>query len=399
VTLAVVSTHPIQYHAPVYRALQSEFGIPVTAVYGSDFSVAGYRDREFGVEFAWDTDLLSGYDSVFLSKAANGGAGSVEKVTADGLGQILRQFRPDALLLIGYSLPLYRAAFWHAQRMNLPVLFRAEVTDHALARSRLKSVARDQALRLFYRRCAALLAIGQRSKAHYQRLGVPGEKIFFSPYCVDTAPFQLSEAARRDLRSAARVALNLDDDQQVILFCGKLSWRKGPDLALQAIRHLPEDMRRLAALIFLGDGEMRSALQSMASSSPAVDVRFLGFQNQHKLSQYYHASDLLVLPSRQGETWGLVVNEALHHGIPAVVSDAVGCAPDLIQEGVTGEVFQTDRVDDLASALARTMESPNDEARLVQCRQQVDKYTMTRAAEGIARAYTHVMQRADRGHP
>jgi glycosyltransferase involved in cell wall biosynthesis len=398
-TLAVVSSHPIQYHAPVYRALQTEFGVPVTAIYGSDFSVTGYHDHEFGVEFAWDTDLLSGYDSVFLSQVASGGARSVEEITTAGLGRALQQSQSKAVLLIGYSLPLYRAAFWHAQRLRLPVLFRAEVTDHARARSTLKHIARDQALRLFYQRCATLLYIGRRAHEHYQRLGCPDHKLFFSPYCIDNTPFQTDEAARQRLRSATRAQLNLDNTKRVLLFCGKLSERKGPDLLVNAIKQWPDELRMKTALVFVGDGEMRSALQSMASSSPVVEVRFLGFQNQHELSQYYHASDLLVLPSRQGETWGLVVNEALHHGIPAVVSDAVGCAPDLIQEGVTGEVFQTDRVDDLASALARTMESPNDEARRVQCRQQVDKYTMTRAAEGIARAYTHVMQRADRGHP
>ncbi len=395
--LAVVSTHPIQYHAPVYRALQAEFGLPVTAIYGSDFSAVGYRDGEFGVEFSWDTDLLAGYDAVFLSRAASGGASSVEEVTADGLGQALRHIRPDALLLIGYSLPLYRAAFWHAQRLNLPVLFRAEVTDHALTRGRLKRAARDQALRLFYRRCAALLAIGQRAQMHYQRLGCPAEKIFFSPYCIDTTPFQLSETVRRNMRSATRAALNLDDGQQVILFCGKLSWRKGPDLAIEAIRRLPDDLRQKTALIFLGDGEMRAGLQAMASPAPAVEARFVGFQNQRELSQYYHAADLLVLPSRQGETWGLVVNEALHHGIPCVVSDAVGCAPDLIQAGFTGEVFEADQVDELAGALARAVGTPNDEARRARCQQQVEKYTMQRAAEGIALAYGHVMQR--RGLP
>ena len=47
--LAVIESHPVQYHAPVYRAVQRDFGVPVTAIYGSDFSVAGYRDREFGV--------------------------------------------------------------------------------------------------------------------------------------------------------------------------------------------------------------------------------------------------------------------------------------------------------------------------------------------------------------
>ena len=71
--LVVVETHPVQYHAPVYREL-GRLGVPVTAIYGSDFSVAGYTDPEFQTHFAWDTDLLSGYRSVFVSRVAAGGA-------------------------------------------------------------------------------------------------------------------------------------------------------------------------------------------------------------------------------------------------------------------------------------------------------------------------------------
>lgn len=386
-TLAVVSSHPIQYHAPIYRALQSDFGIPVSAIYGSDFSTAGYVDREFGVEFSWDTDLLSDYDSLFLSRAASGGARSVEEVTANGVGQALRQSGASAVLLIGYALPLYRAAFWQAQRQRLPVLFRAEVTDHARTRSRLKEAVRDHGLRLLYRRCAALMYIGQNALTHYRRLGCPEKKLFFSPYCVDTLPFQPDEAERELLRSTTRAELNLSSDQQVIIFSGKLSWRKGVDLALQAAKQLPDDLRRRTALVFLGDGEMRSALEAQAKTPPALETRFAGFQNQQALSRYYHAADLLVLPSRQDETWGLVVNEALHHGLPCVVSDAVGSAPDLIRAGVTGEVFQSGEVDDLAAALASVMQLPNTEARRALCREQVEGYTVARAAEGLASAY------------
>lgn len=391
-TLAIVSSHPIQYHAPVYRALQTDFGIPVTAIYGSDFSVAGYHDREFGVEFAWDTDLLSGYSSVFLSQVASGGARSVEAVTAQGMAQALRQASPDALLLIGYSLPLYRAAFWHAQRLRIPVLFRAETTDHAYSRGRLKRVLRDQALRRLYARCAALLYIGRHSHAHYRRLGCPEGRLYFSPYCVNTAPFQLGEAARDQHRSVTRAELHLTSEHQVVLFCGKLSPRKGPDLAILAVKQLPPDLRQRTVLVFLGDGEMRPALETLALEPPAVAVRFAGFQNQQMLSRFYHAADLLTLPSRQGETWGLVVNEALHHGLPGVVSDAVGCAPDLIQTGITGEVFRNGQSDDLSRALLRVMSTPNDEARRARCQQQVEGYTVARAAEGIAQAYAHVTQ-------
>jgi hypothetical protein len=48
------ATHPIQYQAPIYRALETKFGIPVTAIYGTDCSVAGYTDREFAPLVAMD---------------------------------------------------------------------------------------------------------------------------------------------------------------------------------------------------------------------------------------------------------------------------------------------------------------------------------------------------------
>src|SRR5688500_7033817 len=97
--LAVIETHPVQYHAPVYRALEARFGVPVAAIYGSDFSVAGYADREFGAAFAWDTDLLSGYRTIFLSRVEAAGARAFEEVSTLGLGEALRMVAPQAVMV------------------------------------------------------------------------------------------------------------------------------------------------------------------------------------------------------------------------------------------------------------------------------------------------------------
>src|SRR5205823_4855522 len=102
-SLVVVETHPIQYRAPVYRALQQRFQVPVTVIYGSDFSVAGYYDPEFRSKFAWDTDLLSGYGHLFLSTVNAGGGRTYETVSTGGLSGALRSLAPRAILLAGYS--------------------------------------------------------------------------------------------------------------------------------------------------------------------------------------------------------------------------------------------------------------------------------------------------------
>ncbi len=389
--LAVIGTHPVQYHAPVYRALQTTFGVPVTAIYGSDFSVAGYRDREFGAEFAWDTDLLSGYQQVFLSRVSEGGARACEEASARGLGKTLRAVAPRAVLALGYSTRFDQAALYGAWRSNFPVLFRGETADHNRNRTRLKSLARDGVLRLCYRHSARLLYIGQRSYQHYRRLNCPDEKLVFSPYCVDISPFEVDEQARARLRPTMREDLGISGEQVVLLFSGKLSRRKGPELILQAVKQLPSELGERVVVVFLGSGQLAEELRRLAREQPPVKVFFPGFQNQTRLSRYYHAADLLILPSREGETWGLVVNEALHHGLPCVVSDAVGCAPDLIESGITGHAFESGSPHHLASVLPRAFELIGRDEVRQSCRQKVSGYGIEDAARGIAEAYRQVI--------
>lgn len=391
-TLAVLATHPIQYHAPVYRAVQQQYHIPVTVVYGSDFSVAGYRDEGFGVSFAWDIDLLSGYDSVFLARVAEGGVQGAWDVSGRGLSDALQQIKPQAVLLTGYALPFHREAVRQTAGLGCPLFFRAEVTDHARARHPLKRFGRDLILRRLYRRFARLLYIGQRAREHYRRLGCAEEHLIFSPYCVDTIPFQVDEAARQTWRTVTRRALNITDGQWVIAFVGKLIGVKAPELLLAAVKQLPNTLRRQAVILWVGDGELRPALEAAAQAEPVVAGRFVGFQNQTALSRYYHAADVLVLPSVADETWGLVVNEALHHGVPCAVSDGVGCAPDLIVPGVSGEVFESGSVPALVAALQK-LHACREQVKVREaCRNQVAAYSVTAAAGGIAQAYREVVE-------
>jgi glycosyltransferase involved in cell wall biosynthesis len=388
--LVAIETHPIQYHAPIYRALQQRFGIPVTAIYGSDFSVAGYFDREFRTSFAWDVDLLSGYDSVFLSRVSGKHGQDPAAPSTKGLSAALRKSAPGAVLLQGYMPAFHQAAIYCALRSGRPILFRAETTDEAAKRGWAKTAMRDWALRWAYGKFARLLYVGQNSFRHYRRLGAPESKLVASRYCVDTSVFQTGEDVRDGQRRSLRAELGVPEGNVVLLFSGKLSERKGPDLLIQAVRTLPESIRERTSVVFLGHGELAAELEELSRRQPAVDTRFAGFQNQKSLSGYYHAADLLVLPSRRGETWGLAVNEALHHGVPAVVSRAVGCWRDLVDTGVTGEICEPDSVESLAQALKRAMNLIGRPEIREQCRRRIAAYTIEAAASGIAEAYREV---------
>jgi glycosyltransferase involved in cell wall biosynthesis len=391
--LVIVETHPVQYHAPVYRAVENTYGIPVETIYGSDFSVAGYYDKEFRSSFAWDADLLTNSTCTFLSKVAEGGAGSVEAVSTKGLGKALARTKAGAVMLTGYRPSFHLAAFFQAWRRGYPILFRAETTDHANSRDRLKISVRDRMLRGLYSRCERVLPIGSRSYEHYRRLGVAAEKMVFSPYCVDVAPFRCDEEARTALRAEMRFALRAAENDFVIMFSGKLSKRKGVHVLVDAVKHLPDDVRERIVLLFVGDGEERQPLRDGCDRAPVVRAFFAGFQNQNLLSPYYHAADLLALPSVTAETWGLVVNEGLHHGVPCIVTDAVGSASDLIECGTSGEIAEAGSVASLEAAILRALLLVKKENVRTKCRDKVSHFTVDAAAAGIATAYRSVVKR------
>jgi glycosyltransferase involved in cell wall biosynthesis len=172
-----------------------------------------------------------------------------------------------------------------------------------------------------------------------------------------------------------------------VIYARALSKRKGVDLLLEAVRKLPADRRSEIVIVFLGDGELRPELESRAICEPRVHVRFVGFQNQSQLSAYYHSADLLVLPSIHSETWGLVVNEAMHHGIATVVSEGVGCGPDLVVPGKTGEICSTGSADELAGAISRALNWCTMPRVRERCKTLVAGYSVEDAARGISHAY------------
>ena len=389
--LTVIQTHPVQYHAPIYQLLQQRFGVEMHVIYGSDFSVAGGFDRKFGKKFAWDIDLLSGYESHFLSRVSNGASASVEDVTAKGLLRLLKELRPAAVMIVGYNRRFHQYAIFAALSARLPILFRGEVNDNARVRRPLKDAIRRCVLRTLYRRFDAFLYLGQRSREHYERHGCPASKLFFSPYSADHSVHK-KHLENSESKTEIRRTLGISEDATVILFAGKLYEAKGPGVLIEAVRRLPESVRKRTELLLVGDGEMRADLESLVRQEPAVKAYFAGFRNQTELGRFYKAADLLVLPSFS-ETWGLVVNEALFYGLPCVVTDRVGSAPDLVRPGFNGEICQARSADSLAAALQRSYRLIGDPGVAKICQQLMNRYSLENAAKGIYDAHFTVTSR------
>ena len=139
-------------------------------------------------------------------------------------------------------------------------------------------------------------------------------------------------------------------------------------------------------LLMVGDGELRSKAEELAPAE--APVTFTGFLNQTEIGDAYAAADMLVLPSDYGETWGLVVNEGMVFELPAIVSDRVGCGPDLIDEGTTGRTVPFGNVEELASTIKQMARHPERVRKMGQnARDRVmSEYTIEKTVNGIVKA-------------
>lgn len=336
--LAVVLSHPTQYYSPWFRWLAGRVALDLRVFYLWRFGVSTQRDPGFGTSFAWDVDLLSGYESEFVpNKAKAPGAESFWGFNNPELPGRLAAWKPDALLLFGYKWASHLRAILWARWRRVPIVFRGD--SHFLGRPPGKGVPAFL-LRLVFRQFSAFAFVGAANRDYFSALGVPGRKLFFTPHSVDNTLFDPGLPGCAGAAAALRSQLGLATGDRVILFAGKLVPAKQPRELLEAFLRIN---RPGTALVFVGDGSEKASLEARAGAPRAAGgcaVRFLPFANQSEMPARYLAADIFALPSRGSyETWGLAVNEAMHMGLPCLVSDRVGCQQDLVTDGETGWVF------------------------------------------------------------
>lgn len=343
--LAILTSHPIQYYAPWFRHLNQEAAIDSRVFYLWDFGTTAQIDPGFQQSIQWDIPLLSGYDYEFvLNVSQRPGTHHFWGLQNPTLLQQVRHYQPDAVLLMNYNYASLYQFIWQWQQT--PLLFRGD--SHRLVKqSGLRSWAKQQWISHLYRRFAGCLYVGQANYDYFRLHGVPSDRLFFTPHAVENDRFFAAADTASQEAIAWKQALGIPPDHTVILFAGKWIAKKCPLDLLQAF--LQADLAQVS-LLFVGAGELESALRSQAANYP--HVYFAPFQNQRCMPRTYAIADLVVLPSYgAGETWGLAINEAMCLSKAVLVSSHVGCATDLVQAGRNGLVFPAGDVAALTQAL------------------------------------------------
>jgi glycosyltransferase involved in cell wall biosynthesis len=382
--IAIVTTHPIQYQAPWFRALATRADLEVEVFFCHQATAEEQSAAGFGVRFDWDLPLLEGYSHSFLKNVAGRPTiGEFSGLDTPEIKSIIRRERFEAVIVNGWHFKSAWQTFRACWQTRTPVMARGDSTLYN-QRDPLKKILKWPYYRWFIPKLDACLAVGKWSREYYLHYGARADRVFIVPHVIDEHFFARESVSLQPERAAIRKEWGLDEKAAVFLFAGKFIDVKRPMDFVRAVEQAAGRDPSVMGLM-VGDGPLRAACEEY-SRQHNLPVKFTGFLNQSQIARAYVACDALVLASAS-ETWGLVVNEAMACSRPCIVSDKVGCGPDMIVKGETGDIFPSGNVGALAGLLALyakqrvRLEAMGEEARKMARRNSVEV-----AVEGVLSA-------------
>ena len=353
--LAIVVSHPIQYCVPLYRSLAKRDDLEIKVFFTWHAATGVEFDPGFEREFRWDIPLTEGYEYELVpNRSRNPGTHHFWGLRNPELVRRVMDWRPNAVQITGYAYASHLNAIRSFHRRGVPVLFRGD--SHLLNEQRhgLRWELKRFLLNRIYRQVAALLYVGKHNYDYYRAFGVPNSKLFYCPHSIEIDRFS---EPNEELEAKARLwrhQLDIPDTARILLYAGKFDRVKRPIELMTAGSRLGSKF----VLLMVGNGQLEEEVQRRASETPEK-FRILPFQNQSVMPVVYRLADVYTLPSAS-ETWGLAVNEALASGRRVLISDRVGCAPDLVRSKLQGEVFAWNDWDDFETKARRMLAKQYD---------------------------------------
>lgn len=333
--LCVVTPQPTPYRDPFWNTVAEQPGVELDVYY----CYAKGDDRPWEINWPWkfQGEVLPGWPLL----------GDHNGYWNPGILRRLRAKRYDAILLGGYNHLTMLAAAWWAQRRGIPYLLMCESFE-ALRRPRWRRLIKIPLVRWVVGGAWGILPTGRLARDYLVRFGGREDRCVFCPNVPDVVWFRQQAKNLAGSRAALRAKLGLDDAPAVI-FVGRLIRKKGVDILLSAAARVHAKLP--IWVLVVGDGPERASLKRQAEElGIGSRVRFAGFVQPNSLPEVYAAADLFVLPSRS-EPWGVVVLEALASGLPVVVTELVGCHPDVVTSPEIGRVVPPEDPQALADAM------------------------------------------------
>ena len=284
---------------------------------------------------SWFEESQGCFQSVQLEKSMGSIRG--KQLCWDVIGWLKKPW--DHIIICGYSSPTAILAMKYLRMKKIP--FYLEV-DGGVIRP-------DSGLKYRFKKnlvggASGWLATGEYTKKYLVHYGADPDRTYTYPFTSLMEQDLRSSPASREEKQALRRKLSMEESR-IILSVGQFIHRKGFDVLLQAAAKLPPDTG-----IYIVGGLPTEEYLQMHRELGLTNVHFAGFKKKEQLQEYYLASDLFVLPTRE-DIWGLVINEAMACGLPVVTTDQCVAGLELVENGVSGYIVPAGQAEPLAEKM------------------------------------------------
>jgi glycosyltransferase involved in cell wall biosynthesis len=346
--ILILAPHPVSYHAGLYRALHSS-ELNVEIAYLDMVGIERVYDPAFQAYREGDPSLLDGYVHHSLKNYASPSRrGFFSRVNWE-LPSVVRNY--DVIVIHGFGLFSYWLAFFAALLMRKSIIIKGEGTVHLYdGMPRAKALLRRTLLSSALRTSDAVLFSCSGNREYWAFHGVPESKLFEFRCSVDNAWFRARYHKLTGTRDAIRASFGFKQDDYVVVFASRFTARKRPMDLIAAAGALEETAKEKIALLFVGDGELRPAMETRCREL-GLRAAFTGVLEQEAICRGYAAADLYAMLSGYDPS-PKVLNEAMNFGLPVLVSRVTGTAADLVREGSNGFTLELGDSEDITQRLS-----------------------------------------------
>jgi 1,2-diacylglycerol 3-alpha-glucosyltransferase len=343
VTLAILFHRLGPYHHARLAALSERY--PLTAI---EFSTVDDT-------YAWDTvTTKNSYPVVSLFTDSDIETKPSNEIAEKTWGA-LRELEPHIVAIPGWSSSAALSALAWCCATRTPAILMSDSTAYDERRTWWREWLKSRVVRLF----STAHVAGASHVDYAVALGMPRERVFIAYDVVDNDYFSAQSEKVRAAASTLRLQHGLPENY--FLASSRFIEKKNLPRLLEAYAAYVAQVGTDAwSLVMLGDGPLKTALTNQIASLGLADkVLFPGFKQYHELPIYYGLARVFIHASTT-EQWGLVVNEAMASGLPVLVSERCGCAPDLVKNGVNGFTFDPHNVKQMTAHMLQISSCGSD---------------------------------------
>lgn len=253
----------------------------------------------------------------------------------------------DIFIVGGYSTPTGIYTIHILKRRGLPFILNTDgglIKEDNLIKYKIKKYLISSA--------NYWLSTGKETSKYLKYYGANDERIFMYPFTSLYKKDRLWNPVKNQEKDHIKNKLKISEDK-IILTVGRFIYSKGIDVLLKACKNLPNEYG-----IYIIGGEPTEEYLELKNKLNLENVHFVGFKTKDKLKDYYMASDIFVLPTRE-DVWGLVINEAMAYGLPIITTDRCVAGLELIEDYKNGFIVSSDDEKSLHTSIINLME--NDE--------------------------------------